>query len=667
MYVFSGDQLAVALARRVQRFMHHSGVRPFTLTWAKEALAVGFAYKNWHELKLAAEQKGRGAAAPIVDEELRAAAIRCLESLHAGANPRAEELQQTFRDLLPSEERGAAPAVSWSEDGDYILQHWQRAMIAYIEDEKDRVDSVTWLNGSAALKWLKQHIWAEILPQSREYLFDQGIQDYQARLREVGLEVKTSLSLSQQTALGRELWLAISTGMDRSGFNFLFNHAYIQEMACWIKSEREQHGINAAVSHRLAAGMVELAEADDDDKAQLVLRNLGDMEMPESFNRLSDGKQDDFRSTYLTRILGNVQQEMVGALLTLPYAELVRARAGARVTFRPGIRRWGGARSDAADGVGPARETTLSPGPVQDAIRAVHRYGERPEFKAERLRALGNFYALLHSALGETGTGALLEEHPDERAHLDELFTEWFVYDHQFINGGSVVEAYLQQAIELDVEARQVIQSLSESRWSVYEMLVVTPGEAMTVKDLVRGGPELVVKEGSGTLGLKPWDVMLMRLARHGVDLEVFGYGSRFGRREGLQLVELLKRGYSTITYDGKDWMGCILASAILMPFFVEDYPRTPRGGFINADERIPQDVARNAISEHKAAYYVKWLDQPIPMLGGKTPREASKFSETSKSQLIELLKELENNEANIPAEYRYDCRKLWESLDMNP
>jgi len=65
MYVFSGLRIPIALAKRLHRPNSIDSVKKLTLTSAKELVANAFSYKNWHELKITANQRGAGPAHPI--------------------------------------------------------------------------------------------------------------------------------------------------------------------------------------------------------------------------------------------------------------------------------------------------------------------------------------------------------------------------------------------------------------------------------------------------------------------------------------------------------------------------------------------------------------------------------------------------------------------------
>jgi hypothetical protein len=64
--------------------------------------------------------------------------------------------------------------------------------------------------------------------------------------------------------------------------------------------------------------------------------------------------------------------------------------------------------------------------------------------------------------------------------------------------------------------------------------------------------------------------------------------------------------------------------------------------------------------------YYAKWLDTKLPVLGGKTPRQAVKNA-AGKRKVAEILKQIENMEAHKRKEggYAFDVSILRAELGV--
>ena len=80
-------------------------------------------------------------------------------------------------------------------------------------------------------------------------------------------------------------------------------------------------------------------------------------------------------------------------------------------------------------------------------------------------------------------------------------------------------------------------------------------------------------------------------------------------------------------------------------------------------DPEIAAEVIHNMLDQH----YRQCLDEPLPMLGDKTPRQCAK-SKTGREQVVEWLKYLENNELRRAAgqgQAPYDSSWMWEELKL--
>jgi len=80
--------------------------------------------------------------------------------------------------------------------------------------------------------------------------------------------------------------------------------------------------------------------------------------------------------------------------------------------------------------------------------------------------------------------------------------------------------------------------------------------------------------------------------------------------------------------------------------------------------EAMPAHLKREL--EHRALddSYQQWFDQPVPMLGDQTPREAMQ-TKAGRAALVDLLKLYENGEAGKRAEDRYDFTWMWQELGL--
>ncbi|MCZ6626010.1 MAG: hypothetical protein O7B35_17570, partial [Deltaproteobacteria bacterium] len=81
----------------------------------------------------------------------------------------------------------------------------------------------------------------------------------------------------------------------------------------------------------------------------------------------------------------------------------------------------------------------------------------------------------------------------------------------------------------------------------------------------------------------------------------------------------------------------------------------------------IPADLQAKIVGEYYERHYRKWLDEPVPALGNRTPRHAARLK-TVQPKLVALLKDFENQaerqrRAGSPA---YDFSWMWVELGLS-
>lgn len=80
--------------------------------------------------------------------------------------------------------------------------------------------------------------------------------------------------------------------------------------------------------------------------------------------------------------------------------------------------------------------------------------------------------------------------------------------------------------------------------------------------------------------------------------------------------------------------------------------------------KRAPTDEENQVLLEVKGRHYEGWLDQPLPALGGKTPREAVR-TKAGRRDVDLLLREMENWESRVPAGQRFDFDSIRRKLRL--
>lgn len=82
--------------------------------------------------------------------------------------------------------------------------------------------------------------------------------------------------------------------------------------------------------------------------------------------------------------------------------------------------------------------------------------------------------------------------------------------------------------------------------------------------------------------------------------------------------------------------------------------------------EDLPPELAREVLAEFLDNHCHAILDQPVPVLGDKTPRQAVR-SAAGRKKVVDWLKHLENGRARQPGTpmANYDFSWMWDALGL--
>ena len=81
----------------------------------------------------------------------------------------------------------------------------------------------------------------------------------------------------------------------------------------------------------------------------------------------------------------------------------------------------------------------------------------------------------------------------------------------------------------------------------------------------------------------------------------------------------------------------------------------------------IPPEMQAELLGNYYQDHYRKWLDEPVPALGNRTPRHAARLK-TVRPKVITLLKDFESRSERQrrAGEIAYDFRWMWKELGLN-
>jgi hypothetical protein len=160
-----------------------------------------------------------------------------------------------------------------------------------------------------------------------EGYFDLSLADFLHNVASVGWELRTAFDQEKQVAIARDMWLTILTPHVRSNFDFLFCHSFLYEFSAITNTLEADKSpdVQFQMSKQIQA-IIAICEAPR-STARAILDSLNRDFLPIEFSVPRDG-QPDYRSSRLSRIVGNTQIGMIGALMKFPYFELLQKEFG---------------------------------------------------------------------------------------------------------------------------------------------------------------------------------------------------------------------------------------------------------------------------------------------------------------------------------------------------
>ena len=141
-------------------------------------------------------------------------------------------------------------------------------------------------------------------------------------------------------------------------------------------------------------------------------------------------------------------------------------------------------------------------------------YLNRPRFDEDYFTALELFFP-----------DKAEQENPMLAQHEEIAFYDYLVTQHRLRSTGrNLMEHYLEEhETDLSSNERTLLRNRLASRYGLYEVQSVTPGEGMVLKDLFRND-EIEIHEESGSQQLHRWDVFGANLYKIGDQYQISGH-----------------------------------------------------------------------------------------------------------------------------------------------
>jgi len=255
------------------------------------------------------------------------------------------------------------------------------------------------------------------------------------------------------------------------------------------------------------------------------------------------------------------------------------------------------------------------------------------------------------------------EELPDDKTveRMEMLFWPWFVFNWEYDSlefedespevpeEATIAELYLEsQRVDPRSPAGKLIHAANRTPYSFLEIISVNPGKSLRIKDVMTGA-DMIVQERAGSEMLSKGDIVYGRVVRID-DVGMFLGLSAFVLPPGIkpQLIDLrrsLSEGRKKLSnYDLYDW------DLEIREFFLEmDRVLHTRPELRNTDDD-PMDSPeiQRHITQILETHWDSWVDQKIPALGSKTPKQAIRTAD-GREAVEALLLDAEKMTRNDP------------------
>jgi len=245
---------------------------------------------------------------------------------------------------------------------------------------------------------------------------------------------------------------------------------------------------------------------------------------------------------------------------------------------------------------------------------------------------------------GETGS----VKRPNDRRFG--LFMDWLIIGRRR-SGRTLLQRFeAERGADMSAEERVELKKHKATATGVYEVIAVRPGEGLTAKDIF-SGEEVAVADVSVSRGAAIWDVLVMRLRRMGGPAQAWGEAVLFSPLDRAELKFELEAAYrmAKVSEPELDWQSFLNSAPPLIRRLQTEFLARRRVS-TSVSEHSTGTNPKHVLAAVMAERAKLWPDQPVPALGGRTPREAAKDTQ-GRIHLADLLKEFERNQARMPAE----------------
>lgn len=263
----------------------------------------------------------------------------------------------------------------------------------------------------------------------------------------------------------------------------------------------------------------------------------------------------------------------------------------------------------------------------------------------------------------------------DEDDLLLERFFEWFIFDYR-IREQTLIE-YFSLAGNLNPEEKVLLDKWKVARNSFYQVLEVDGQSRIMLDDLIRGG-RLEVNDSNAVHELEQGHILLMRVLPVGENNEFSTGGLVLPPESKNYIVSRVKQDaelYWQEHGNRGNWDGYLRDKAHVLNALVVELGSI--WGLLQNDDGIDSQfitsgeghfagMAQQVTNIFLDYFYDRWINEPMDVLQGKTPMEASRTRQGRKKlqALLQELGKIEKSRAQ-KGEPFYDLSRLRKKLRL--
>lgn len=312
----------------------------------------------------------------------------------------------------------------------------------------------------------------------------------------------------------------------------------------------------------------------------------------------------------------------------------------------------------------------------QELRRKLGEFADQPAFSREAARAQEQYLSCISPDYADR----------DDDFIMERCF-EWFIFDYVLPSGSTIIELFRDSQSFSGAE-EELLADWTAARVSIYEAVRNLQDKGIVIRNLIDQS-EIAVNDTTVAELVEEGAILLMRVLKVGNEYEFSTSGLalpgfcklplmrrlqddlvRYCRQKGIPSSEAWQLYLRDRADKINGWVMDLGISASMPHLVDEDFsePFMPDIHVQNPSliDKLSARIAQRITDAFLDEYYDKWVDQSIPALGNKTPRDACR-TEKGRSRVEELLRELERVEKSRAhkGEPYYDIDRVRKKLGL--